>query len=99
MNAVRGFIEAFIDGQLSEGMTLQQAASSLHHALVAASQRHGLDEPAWPSAIPFSLLSPEQCALLVGGTRVSGEVSASGASLQPLPDGNHGENVLQGASL
>lgn len=33
------------------------------------------------------------------GARASGNGFAEGASLQPLPDGNHGENVLQGASL
>lgn len=40
-----------------------------------------------------------QCAALMEGPRSSGEGASSGASLQPLPDGNHGENVLQGASL
>lgn len=38
-------------------------------------------------------------ALQVEGTRASGEVSASGASSQPLPDGNHGENVSTGSGL
>lgn len=33
------------------------------------------------------------------GTRASGEVSANGASSQPLPDGNHGENVSTGSGL
>lgn len=36
-------------------------------------------------------------ALQAEGARASGEVSASGASLQPLPDGNHGENVSTGS--
>lgn len=36
-------------------------------------------------------------ALQVEGARASGEVSASGASSQPLPDGNHGENVSTGS--
>ena len=36
-------------------------------------------------------------ALRVEGTRASGEVSASCASSQPLPDGNHGENVSTGS--
>jgi len=44
------------------------------------------------------LLDHYTTALQVEGTRASGEVSTSGASLQPLPDGNHGENVLQGAN-
>lgn len=39
------------------------------------------------------------CALAAKGTRVSGDGFAACASSQPLPDGNHGENVLQGASL
>lgn len=36
-------------------------------------------------------------ALRVEGTRASGEVSASCASSQPLPHGNHGENVSTGS--
>ena len=36
-------------------------------------------------------------ALRVEGTRASGEVSTSGASSQPLPDGNQGETFLPGA--
>lgn len=44
-------------------------------------------------------LSLGQCAALMEGPRVSGDGASSGASSQPLPDGNHGENVLQGASL
>lgn len=36
-------------------------------------------------------------ALRVEGTRASGEVSASCAISQPLPDGNHGENVSTGS--
>lgn len=93
------FIEAFIDERLSAGLTLQEAASSLHHALVAASQRHGLQEPSWSSVMPFPLLSLEQCALAAKGARASGNGFAACASSQPLPGGNHGENVLQGASL
>lgn len=38
-------------------------------------------------------------ALQAEGTRASGEVSASCASSQPLPDGNHGENVSTGSGL
>lgn len=36
-------------------------------------------------------------ALQAEGTRASGEVSVSCASSQPLPDGNHGENVSTGS--
>lgn len=43
-------------------------------------------------------LSLGQCAALMEGPRASGDGASSGASLQPLPDGNHGENVLQGAT-
>lgn len=39
-----------------------------------------------------------KCAALMEGTRASGDGASSGASSQPLPDGNHGENVLQGAT-
>ena len=38
-------------------------------------------------------------ALRLEGTRFSGEVSSSCASSQPLPDGNHGENVSTGSGL
>lgn len=40
----------------------------------------------------------EQCALAAKGARVSGNGFAACASSQLLPDGNHGENVLQGAT-
>ncbi len=43
------------------------------------------------------LLHHYSYALRVEGTRASGEVSASCASSQPLPDGNHGENVSTGS--
>lgn len=36
-------------------------------------------------------------ALRLEGARASGEVSSSCASSQPLPDGNHGENVSTGS--
>ena len=48
--------------------------------------------------LPFPLLSLEQCAGAGKGPRVSGNGFAACASSQPLPDGNHGESVLQGAS-
>lgn len=99
MTSPEGFIEAFIAERLSAGLTFQQAASALHHALVAFSKVRGLSEPSWPLSSMYPLLPLEQCAALMEGTRVSGEGASSGASLQPLPDGNHGENVLQGASL
>ena len=43
------------------------------------------------------LLHHYSYALRVEGTRASGEVSASCAISQPLPDGNHGENVSTGS--
>ena len=41
---------------------------------------------------------PSGEALAAEGARASGKASADCAGLRNLPDGNHGENVLQGAN-
>lgn len=52
---------------------------------------------AYPKTHVLAHWKRQEIALRLEGARASGEVSGSCASSQPLPDGNHGENVSTGS--
>lgn len=74
--------------------------ASTRRLILAASIRFGCAAMAGflsGLALFVFLLDHYSYALRLEGARASGEVSSSCASLQPLPDGNHGENVSTGS--